>query len=80
MVLAAEVAGRWSEECRSFLRQLAKVKVRGEAPHLGERARQAWHSRWSTMLTCGAARAVALSLLERREVKVPTASLRYARG
>ena len=67
VVLAAEVAGRWSEECRSFLSQLAKAKVRGEAPHLRARARQAWCSRWGTMLACSAARAV--------EVKVPTASL-----
>ena len=64
LVLAAEVAG--SEECRSFLSQLAKAKVRGEAPHLRARARQAWYSRWGTMLACSAARAVALSLLERR--------------
>ena len=52
VVLAAEVAGRWSEECRSFLSQLAKAKVRGEAPHLRARARQAWYSRWGTMLAC----------------------------
>ena len=35
----------------------------GEGPR---RARQAWHSRWSTLLACSAARAVALSLLEGR--------------
>ena len=66
VVLAAEVAGRWSEECRSFLSQLAKAKVRGEVSHLRARARQAWCSRWGTMLACSAARAVALSLLGRR--------------
>ena len=62
----SEVSGRWSEECRNFLSQLAKAKVRGVPPHLKVRARQAWHSRWSTLLACSAARAVALSLLERR--------------
>ena len=49
VVLVAEVAGRWSEECRSFLSQLAKAKVRGEAPHLRARPQQAWCSRWGTM-------------------------------
>ena len=52
-------------ECHSFLSQLATAKVRGEAPHLRARARQAWFSR-CTMLACSAARAVAVSLLERR--------------
>ena len=66
VVLGSEVSGRWSEECRNFLSQLAKAKVRLDPPHLKVRARQAWHSRWSTLLACSAARAVALSLLERR--------------
>ena len=60
------VAGRWSDECLSFLRQLARAKVRSEPPHLKVRARRAWLSRWSIMLSCSAARTVALSLLERR--------------
>ena len=66
VVLGCEVAGRWSYECLSFLRQLARAKVRSEPPHLKVRARRAWLSRWSMMLSCSAARAVALSLLERR--------------
>ena len=59
VVLGSEVSGRWSEECRNFVSQLAKAKVRGDPP----RARQAWYSRWAA---CSAARAVALSLLERK--------------
>ena len=67
VVLGSEVSGRWSEECRNFLSQLAKAKVRGDPPHLKVGARQAWHSRWATLLACcAAARAVALLLLERR--------------
>ena len=66
LVLGCEVSGRWSEECRNFLSQPAKGKVRGDPPHLKVRARHARHSRWATLLACSAARAVALSLLERR--------------
>ena len=65
-MLGCEVAGRWSDECLSFLRQLARAKVRGEPPHLKVRARRAWLFRWSVMLSCSAARAVAMSLLVRR--------------
>ena len=39
VVLAGEVGGRWSEESREFLNQLAKAKARREARHL--RARRA---------------------------------------
>ena len=66
VVLGCEVAGRWSDKCLSFLRQLARAKVRSEPPHVKVRARRAWLSRWSIMLSCSAARAIALSLLERR--------------
>ena len=45
-VLAADVGGRWFEEVRAFLSQLAKAKARS-APHmLAGRVRQAYH-RWS---------------------------------
>ena len=59
-------AGRWSDECLSFLRQLARAKVRSEPPHLKVRARRAWLFTWSVLLSCSAARAIAMSLLERR--------------
>ena len=38
VVLAGEVGGRWSEECREFLNQLAKAKARREPRHLRARA------------------------------------------
>ena len=55
-----DVGGRWSTETRSFLPK----RARGE-PHLMRRhMEQAWRLRWSSMLSCAAARAVATSLLE----------------
>ena len=62
VVLAGEVAGRWSEESRDFLSQLAKAKARREPRHLRTRARQ-----WATLLACSASKAFALSLLEHKE-------------
>ena len=78
MVLVAEVAGRWSEECRSFfLSLLARAKVRDEGSTA--RARQAWspcptgvvlqvgHVIFPRpMLARSAVRTVASSLLETR--------------
>ena len=66
VVLAAEVGGRWSEEARAFVRQLATAKARSVPRILVGRARQAWQHRWSSMLACASARAFALSLLDRR--------------
>ena len=68
VVLACEVGRRWSEEAQDFIRSVARAKARGEQPHLRVRARQAWRLRWATLLACSAARAFALSLLERRGV------------
>ena len=64
VVLAVEVGGRWSEEARSFLSQLAKARARGENKLLSKRAEQAWRFRWGSLLACTGARAVAMSLLE----------------
>ena len=64
VVLAVEMGGRWSEEARNFLSQLARARARGEIPLLRKRAEQAWRLRWGSMLSCTAARAVAASLLE----------------
>ena len=66
VVLAGDVAGRWSEETVSFIRPLAKARVRGEPTILKKRAEQAWRMRWCCLLACAAARAFAASLLERR--------------
>ena len=52
VVLAAEVGGRWSEEARSFVSQLARAKVRSLPRVLRGRARQAWQHRWSAILSC----------------------------
>ena len=59
VVLAGEVGGRWSEETRSLLCQLARAKARSEPE-------QAWRSRWASTLACSAARAFAASLLNLR--------------
>ena len=64
VVLAGEVAGRWSDETRRFLSLLAKAKARGEPRLMRRRAEQAWRMRWSGILSCTAARAFASSLLE----------------
>ena len=66
VVLAAEVGGRWSEEARAFVSQLAKTKAKSVSRVLAGRARQAWQHRWASLLACASARAFALSLLDRR--------------
>ena len=63
VVLAGEVAGRWSEETRSFVSQLAKARGRKEPAILRRRAEQAWRMRWMSILGCSAAKAFASSLL-----------------
>ena len=55
VVLACEVAGRWSEGSVDFLNQLAVAKARREPRHLRARARQAWRQGWATLLACSAA-------------------------
>ena len=66
VVLACETGGRWSEESHSFLRQLARARVRSEPREMRAAARRAWFRRWYTALACCAAQAFAFSLLERR--------------
>ena len=68
LVLACETGGRWSPETQCFLRQAAKAKTRHEPPPLRTSARLVWLLRWSTMLACNGARALALSLMEVRTV------------
>ena len=62
VVIGVEVGGRWDPETRHFLTRLARTKVRDETP-LMRRVEQAWRLRWGSLLSCVAARAVAMSLL-----------------
>ena len=66
VVLACETGGRWSEEAHDFLRQLARARARSEPRQIRTIARRAWFRRWCTAMSCCAAQAFALSLLERR--------------
>ena len=65
VVLAGEVGGRFSDETAQFLRGLASAKVPDVPQILQGRAHAAWMRRWSSILACAAARAFALSLLDR---------------
>ena len=62
VVLAVEVGGGWSPETQSFLSQLASARARAESPLMRRRAEQAWRFWWGALLSCSAARAVAMSL------------------
>ena len=68
VVLAAEVGGRWSEETATFLAALAKARAESSPFILPGRVKAAWIRRWNAMLACSAARAFAVSLLDRRPV------------
>ena len=63
VVLGVEVGGRWSSETRSFLSKLAHDRARSERFLMRKRVEQAWRLRWGSLLSCAAARAVAMSLL-----------------
>ena len=58
VVLADEIGGRWSSETSSKAR-VAPAGMQGSS-------QAAWRRRWASMLSCAAARACALSLLELR--------------
>ena len=66
MVLGCEVGGRWSTEASSFLSALAEPKARCEPEVVRKFAMVAWLRRWSVLMAWTAARAFALSLLDRR--------------
>ena len=66
VVLACEVGGRWYGESLRFLHFVAEAKVRDEPEEFRDLVKRAWMKRWSSLLACTAARAHALSLLERR--------------
>ena len=69
VVLAGEVARRWSEETRAFIRLLARARTRNETTLMRRRAEQAWRMRWWVILSCVAARAFAASLLGLRSTQ-----------
>ena len=58
VVLAVEVGGMFSKEY-GFLTGLAKARARSEPPLMQRRVEQAWRMRWSWLLGCAAAKAVA---------------------
>ena len=62
--LASEIGGRWSENCIKWVAHLAKYKASSELPHLQRASEFAWHSRWWSILSVAAQRALALSLIE----------------
>ena len=66
VVIAGEVGGRWSRETQAFLQCLAHCKAQSAPRILWTSAEAAWYRRWCGLLACSAAKAVAVSLLERR--------------
>ena len=58
------VGGRWSTETRTFLSLLAHGRARSERLLVRKRVEQAWRLQWRSLLSCSAARAVAMSLLD----------------
>ena len=55
VVLGIEVGGRWSNEVSSFIRMLAQARARSSPPSLRAATASALVSRWSALLTHGAA-------------------------
>ena len=51
-------------ETRTFLSLLAHGRAWSERPLMRKRVEQAWRLRWGSLLSCSAARAVAMSLLD----------------
>ena len=66
MVVAGEVGGRWSGETQTFVQCLAQHKAKSAPKILQASAQVACYRRWSSLLSCSAAKAFATSLLERR--------------
>ena len=63
VVLALEVASRWTPEATRFVRLLARCKARAVPPALRSPATAAFTYRWASVLAFAAARAFASSLL-----------------
>ena len=62
VVLAIEIAGRWSSEAVEFVRLLARSRARSAPAHLRASCASACSQRWSGILAFAAARAFAASL------------------
>ena len=58
--LACEIGGRWSDNCIKWVAHLAKYKASSELPHLRRASEFAWHSRWWSILSVAAQRALVL--------------------
>ena len=56
VIIAGEVAGRWSAETKGFLWILACEKSREVSKILQGTARAAWYRRWSCLLACAASK------------------------
>ncbi|CAE7502185.1 unnamed protein product [Symbiodinium natans] len=63
VVLAAEVGGRWGEECQRFVRQLLRLRVQRAPAALRAAAAQGWARRWWGLLSVAVQRAVASTAL-----------------
>ena len=63
VVVAAEVGGRWSDECQQFLRTLLRLRFQRAPPPLRASATQGWVRRWWSVLSVALQRAVASSAL-----------------
>ena len=64
VTLACEAGGRWSDECRSVLRDLAAFRARSAPPMLQRAARSAWLLRWSALLSVAQQDALAATLVD----------------
>eukprot|EP00439_Symbiodinium_sp_Y106_P062335 s3397_g9.t1 len=63
VVLAIELAGRWSAEAVQFVRLLSRCRARSAPPQMRASSTAAWVQRWSGFLAFAAARSFAASLL-----------------
>ena len=63
MVLGCETFGRWCEDARSLVREMASLKAREAPPLIRGCAQHAWSNRWWSLMGVGVHRAIAESLL-----------------
>ena len=71
VVLALETGGRFSEEAYAFVEELAACRANEAPPVLRRSAKLAWQRRWTRLLACAAARALAESILAPAEAVLP---------
>ena len=65
VVIAGEIGGRWSEKTKAFLWSLACADASSVPRRMYGSARAAWYKRWTCLLACSSAKAVAHSLLDK---------------